>query len=416
VKLLNLIVLIALFLPATSHSNDLINQLIFQDPSSFQNSKNTINLVDQRFRVGNYQYNFNQFSFNQTLDWGAFEFSQQLKSNHFSIDAFSFTHQQNQQDITLQINHKFGEIHIGNNAQALLFDYHQQYSIEFSKHTTANQVFITLGEYDIAESFLTQSYQTQFNYALNTQSGFNISCHSELGIKSCSKVKLNYHNNLHQVWLGYTDKQSTSSANNIKSEQFDVNYQVSSDFVTKEIHYRYDQTSLGINNSKGEISPYFDLYFINTAANAFGLGRKIIFAQFDYNKTNVFISKNWPLNKHSFLSRVDYSFIKLTDLKYRDYESILFLGIPILHESISIESGNLQLVRLQFKYTYDLDDYRFIVDAKQLLYWDNSSDNQTSTKRESETNEIALQVLESDKKRVHWWDGLNLTMAIQWEL
>ena len=408
--------ILALFLPAFCYSNDFINQLVFPDNEPALKSENSIHLLDQRFKASDYQFNYNKFTFNQTLDWGEFEFSQQFKSNNISKDDFSFTHSQNKQDLNLKINYNYGQINLGTNSQSLLFHHTNKYSIELFKHTIPNQLFIQLGSYDITESFSTQHYQSDFNYVFNTDSGLKISCLSNISFTSCNQVQLLYNNKLQQVWLGYTDKQTSLSDNKIESDQFQVNYKLSSELNKTEISYQNDQTKYGINHSNGELSTYVDLLFLNPTVNALGLGRKILFNRLEYNKTNAFISQNWLINKHTVLSRIDYSYIELSDFIYRDYESILFLGIPILNESIAIDSGDLHLIRLQFKYSYDFDVYRFSLDAKQLLFWDNSSENQTTVKTEPESSEIALQVLESDKKRFHWWDGLNLTMLIQWEL
>ncbi|MCJ8312343.1 MAG: hypothetical protein HRU38_09050 [Saccharospirillaceae bacterium] len=408
---------IALIFPSTLYANDLVNQLFFQNNGLTPNSANSISLTDQRFNIDSYQYQLNQFSIKQDLKWGALNFKQQLRSNRFNNNELTFLHNQNNQNINLIINYRYGKINIGNHSQSILIKPKKQFSVEYAQFSTDNQLFLELANFKIKESFKSHLYQLKFDYKINNNKSLNLTCESKINPGNCHRFKFNYQQGHHQFAVDHSNNTFEYSDNNIQSDDFQIKYRLKSEIKNTGIYYQKERTRYGLQSTTGEISPFIDLYYLNTAANSLGLGRKILFSKFDFNKTNLFVEKSSSINAHSFLARFDYSFIHISDFIYRDYESLLFLGIPILNQSVKVKSIDLHLARVQFKYSYQFESALLSINAQQLIYWNDTNFN--SELKDDEIKLTATDVTETtkdDDKQFHWWDGLNLTMVIQWEL
>ena len=84
-----------------------------------------------------------------------------------------------------------------------------------------------------------------------------------------------------------------------------------------------------------------------------------------------------------------------------------------------ILSHFLHLARVQVQYSYDFDQYQIIVNAKQLVYWDGLIANDNEDVEQVENEQVVQNEQlngESKHERFHWWDGLNLTVAVKWEI
>ncbi|BCE00525.1 hypothetical protein [Marinicellulosiphila megalodicopiae] len=402
------------WVPNLSFAEDLINQILYPTHSNqlFSTiSDSFISLENQSFKLTDYQYNHNYITYQQFMQSIAVKYQIKDQSHFFIPNGNGASLEDPSINVMMDFYHKGHAFRIGASEQAMELNFNDKWTLQALRSTHNQLLSIDYAGYDFNQKIKQKKLQFSTRYQIDTKQWIQVICANIKSLAHCAELQLDYQFKQQRFSLNYLkDEMQFNDEDAFDSDNFNIQYKLPIDHEKLSINYEFANFKAGISHQTFQIAPYLDVFYLNEVANSFGIGRKIIFVKGNNTLLNFFIHHHWIQNKHRFDAQIDINKINMNNYIYREYDSVLFLGLPVIKSSLRMNELNAILTRLSMGYEFNAKDYQLFVKAKQLLFYQekNNQTNSDQTNTSDDDSNKGLNFLSLE--------GLNFTTGVKWKL